>query len=169
MEEGEGKVEMSRTGLSNVAIRAAGIGADLASLADGRYIFPAFLPAPDCFITLARALEVFREIPLSGVRRKFGDSFGHVHKARIECPWSAKGRVMRGLAEKFGGDPDAILSEGVLLNVEDGWVLMLPDPDSPMFYVYAESGEGDGSPADIMEEYVDLVKSLIDDQALLSS
>jgi hypothetical protein len=38
-----------------------------------------------------------------------------------------------------------------------------------MFYVYAESGEGDGSPARLMGEYVDLVKSLIDDQALLSS
>jgi mannose-1-phosphate guanylyltransferase/phosphomannomutase len=74
---------------------------------------------------------------------------------------------MRGLAEKFGGDPDAILAEGVLLTVEDGWVLMLPDPDTPMFYVYAEGG--DGSPAQMMEGYVDLVKSLIDDQALLSS
>jgi mannose-1-phosphate guanylyltransferase / phosphomannomutase len=169
VEEGAGNVEMSRTGLSNVAIRAAGIGADLASLGDGRYIFPAFLPAPDCFVTLASALEAFRETPLSGVHRKFGDSFDHVHREQIECPWSAKGRVMRGLAEKFGGDPDAILAEGVLRNVEDGWVLMLPDPDSPMFYVYAESGEGDGSPAEIMEEYVDLVKSLIDDQALLSS
>ena len=169
MKEGEGAVEMSRTGLSNVAIKAAGIGADLASLADGRYIFPAFLPAPDCFMTLASALEVFRGTPLSGVRRKFGDSFDHVQREHIECPWSAKGRVMRGLAEKFGGDPDAILAEGVLLNVEDGWVLMLPDPDSPMFYVYAESGEGDGSPKQLMEEYVDLVKSLIDDQALLSS
>src|SRR5918997_4630380 len=49
VEEGDGSVEMSRTGLSNVAIKAAGIRADLASLADGRYIFPAFLPAPDCF------------------------------------------------------------------------------------------------------------------------
>jgi mannose-1-phosphate guanylyltransferase / phosphomannomutase len=169
VEEGDGTVEMSRTGLSNVAIKAADIGADLASLADGRYIFPAFLPAPDCFMTLARTLEVFRETPLSGVRRKFGDSFDNVHREHVECPWSAKGRVMRGLAEKFGGDPDAILAEGVLLNVEDGWVLMLPDPDSPMFYVYAESAEGDGAPARIVEEYVDLVKSLIDDQALLSS
>ena len=46
---------------------------------------------------------------------------------------------------------------------------MLPDPDSPMFYVYAESSEDGGSPTQIMERYVDLVKSLIDDQALLSS
>src|ERR671916_350527 len=122
VEKGNGKVEMSRTGLSNVAIRAASIGADLASLADGRYIFPAFLPAPDCFMTLASALEVFRETPLSGVRWKVGDSFDHVEREHIECPWSAKGRVMRGLAERFGGDPDAILAEGVLLNVDDGWV-----------------------------------------------
>ncbi len=169
VEEGDGSVEMSRTGLSNVAIKAAGIRADLASLADGRYIFPAFLPAPDCFMTLASALEVFRETSLSSVRQKFGESFDHVHRERIECPWSAKGRVMRGLAEKFGEDPDAILAEGVLLGVEDGWVLMLPDPDSPVFYVYAESKEGYGSPAEIVEEYVDLVKTLIDDQALLSS
>jgi mannose-1-phosphate guanylyltransferase/phosphomannomutase len=167
VEEGEGKVEMSRTGLSNVAIKAAGAGADLASLADGRYIFPAFLPSPDCFMTLASALEVFRERPLSDVRQKFAEPFDNVHRERIECPWSAKGRVMRGLAEKFGTDPDAILAEGVLLNVEDGWVLMLPDPDSPIFYVYAESD--DASAAGTIEEYVDLVKSLIDDQAVLSS
>jgi len=167
VESGGGAVEMSRTGLSNVAIKAANIGADLASLADGRYIFPAFLPAPDCFMTLACALEVFRGTSLSGVRQKFGDSFDRVQREHIECPWSAKGRVMRGLAEKFGGDPDAILAEGVLLGFEDGWVLMLPDPDTPTFYVYAEAD--DGSPAQIMEEYVDLVKSLIDDQAVLSS
>jgi mannose-1-phosphate guanylyltransferase / phosphomannomutase len=167
--EGGGSVEMSRTGLSNVAIKAADVGADLASLADGRYIFPSFLPAPDCFMTLAGALEVFRESQLSKLRQKFGDSFGHVVRERLECPWSAKGRVMRGLAERFGRDPDAILAEGVMLGVDGGWVLMLPDPDSPVFYVYAETENGGGSPRDLMDEYVDLVKSLIEDQAMLSS
>ena len=117
-------------------------------------------------MTLASALEVFRETPLSGVRRKFGDTFDHVHREHIECPWSAKGRVMRGLAEKFGGDPDAILAEGVLLNVEDGWVLMLPDPDSPMFYVYAESGDGSPKQHGRVRRTGEV---LIDDQALLSS
>jgi mannose-1-phosphate guanylyltransferase/phosphomannomutase len=169
VEQGGGSVHMSRTGLGNVAIKAAEVGADLASLADGRYIFPSFLPAPDCLMTLAGALEVFRGSPLSRVRQKFGDSFGHVVRERLECPWSAKGRVMRGLAEKFGRDPDAILAEGVLLGVDDGWVLMLPDPDSPVFYVYAETENGAESPEVLVEEYVDLVKSLIEDQAMLSS
>jgi mannose-1-phosphate guanylyltransferase / phosphomannomutase len=173
VEENGGAVEMSRTGLGNVAIEAANVGADLASLADGRYIFPAFLPAPDCFMTMAAALEAFCETPLSEVHQGFGDSFGHVVHERIECPWSAKGRVMRGLAERFGRDPDAILAEGVLLGVDGGWVLMLPDPDSPEFYVYAESGADgageDGTPAEVVREYADLVKALIEDQAALSS
>src|ERR687893_406105 len=163
-----GAVEISRTGLGNVAIKAADVRADLASLADGRYIFPSFLPAPDCFVTIARVLEAFRAERLSEARRRFGDSFGRVTRERIECPWAAKGRVMRGLAEKFGADPDAILTEGVLLNVQGGWVLMLPDPDYPVFYVYAEPEEDGTQPADIMQEYVELVRSLIDDQAMIS-
>ncbi len=169
VEDAGGAVEISRTGAGNVAIKAADARADLASLADGRYIFPSFLPAPDCFITLARVLEAFRATPLSEVRQGFDDPFGHVARERIECPWSAKGRVMRGLAERFGGDPDAILTEGVQLNVEGGWVLMLPDPDHPVFYVYAEPEEEGIPPAEIMGEYVELVRSLIEDQAMLSS
>ena len=76
---------------------------------------------------------------------------------------------MRGLAERFGGDPDAILAEGALVNVEEGWVLMLPDSDTHEFHVYAESEEGEQRPAEVVSEYVDLVKSLIEDQAMLSS
>ncbi len=160
-----GALEESRTGLGNVALKAAEIRADIAGLADGHYVFPAFLPAPDCFITLARALELFHEKPLSAVRAHFGETFGGVKRRRLECPWSAKGRVMRGLTEKFGGDADAILTDGVKLNLNEGWVLMLPDPDNPLFYVYAEAdaeanGRGDAS-EDLISEYADLVESLI--------
>ena len=161
-----GALEGSRTGLGNVAIKAAEAGADLAGLADGHYVFPDFLPAPDCFVTLARALELFCEEPLSGVRERFGEPFGAVRRRRLECPWGAKGRVMRGLAEKFGGDPDAILTDGVKLNLEGGsWVLMLPDPDNPLFYVYAEAdGQKNGSKngsEGLVSEYAELVEHLI--------
>jgi len=163
-EAGGGTVEISRTGIGSLAIKAANVRADLASLADGRYIFPSFLPAPDSFMTLARALEAFRPEPLAGVRREFDEPFGGVVRERLECPWTAKGRVMRGLAERFGGDPDAILTEGVRLSVDGGWVLMLPDPDNPLFYVYAEPGNG-GDPHALAGEYVDLVRSLIEEGA----
>ena len=165
-----GTVEESRTGLGNVALKGAGEKADIAGTGDGRYIFPDFLPAPDCFITLARALELFKVRPLSQVRQRFGDGVGRVEKEQLECSWSDKGRVMRGLAEKFGGDPDVILTDGVKLSVDSGWVLMLPDPDNPLFYVYAETGNGspktsngssDGGSGEVVKEYTALVASLI--------
>jgi mannose-1-phosphate guanylyltransferase/phosphomannomutase len=92
--EGGGTLVESRTGLGNVAIKATGVRADIAGLADGQYVFPDFLPAPDCFMTLARALELFRERPapgpfsepLSGARARFGEPFGAVRRRKLECP-----------------------------------------------------------------------------------
>ncbi len=170
VKEGSGALDWSRTGLGNVAIKAAEAKADVAGLADGYYVFPCFLPAPDCFMTLARALELFREEPLSEARARFGEVFGAVSRRRLECPWGAKGRVMRGLAERFGSNEDAILTDGVKLNLEGGaWVLMLPDPDNPVFYVYAETeglaGGGEAAGEDgsesLVSEYAELVEDLI--------
>jgi mannose-1-phosphate guanylyltransferase/phosphomannomutase len=121
-------------------------------------------------MTLARALELFREEPLSEARARFGEVFGAVSRRRLECPWGAKGRVMRGLAERFGSNEDAILTDGVKLNLEGGaWVLMLPDPDNPVFYVYAETeglaGGGEAAGEDgsesLVSEYAELVEDLI--------
>jgi len=136
-----GALEESRTGLGPVTLKAAQARANIAGLADGYYVFPAFLPAPDCFITLARALELFggEEEQLSSLHARFGEAFGAVRRRRLKCPWAAKGRVMRGLAERFGDDAGAILTDGVKLYLDEGWVLMLPDPDNPVFYVYAEA------------------------------
>jgi mannose-1-phosphate guanylyltransferase / phosphomannomutase len=176
LERNGGTLIESRTGAANVAMRAAAERADVASSGEGRFVFPDFLPAPDCFMTIARAIALFRDEPLSSVRGRFGDSLGNVARERLECPWAAKGRVMRGLAERFGGDPDAILTDGVKLNVDGGWILMLPDPDNPLFYVYAETtpngslGNGEAHSAthntsrDLMAEYVDLVRNLIGEQ-----
>jgi mannose-1-phosphate guanylyltransferase/phosphomannomutase len=71
---------------------------------------------------------------------------------------------MRGLAEKFGSDEDAILTDGVKLNLDEGWVLMLPDPDNPLFYVYAEAnnaGAGRDCSESLLLEYAELVEDLI--------
>lgn len=153
-----GHVDISRTGRANVAHMAARTRADIAGLPDGHYIFPRFIPAPDCYMTIGRALELFKERPLSSIHQRFGDQVGGVVREKLECPWSAKGRVMRRLAEKFGGDPDVILTDGIKLYLDSGWVLMLPDPDSPFFYVYAESENGSET---LVLEYSELVKDLI--------
>ncbi|MGB3635879.1 MAG: hypothetical protein WA982_17715 [Rubrobacteraceae bacterium] len=69
---------------------------------------------------------------------------------------------MRGLAERFGGDTDVLLTDGVKLQSDEGWVLMLPDPDNPLFYVYAEPSSMNGDqPMNLLNDYVELVRSLI--------
>ncbi|WP_053058105.1 sugar phosphate nucleotidyltransferase [Rubrobacter aplysinae] len=164
---GGGELLESRTGLGNVSLKASEEGATLAGTGDGRYIFPDFLPAPDCFMTIGKALELFGQGGLSHLRTEISEPFGGVVYRELECPWTEKGRVMRGLAERFGGDPDVILTDGIKLNLDDGWVLMLPDPDNPLFYVYAEHTGNSGNPESVADkmadEHADLVGSLIQD------
>lgn len=150
----------SRTVLGNVALKASVERADLAGTGDGRYIFLEFLPTPDCFMMIGKAIELFGHNSLSRSRDGVPDPFGAVLYRGLECPWTEKGRVMRGLAEQFGGDPDLILTDGIKLNLEGGWVLMLPDPDSPRFHVYAEAHNTEKSRG-IADDYSDTVENLI--------
>jgi len=57
----------------------------------------------------------------------------------IECPWRVKGRVMRSLIEdESRGQNHVELFEGVKINHESGWALILPDSDEPVFRIYSE-------------------------------
>ncbi|AHY46726.1 Nucleotidyl transferase [Rubrobacter radiotolerans] len=175
-----GSVEESRSGMVNVAIKAAQTGADLAALDDGSYVFPSFMPAADCFMTISCLLKLFSESPISSVRSRFGNRFARVVRRDLDCPWSAKGRVMRELAERFGGNPETVLTDGVKVALEDAWVLMLPDPENPTFHVYCEHTGGleDGpntfpeppksalrKAEELADRYADLVQSFTEQAA----
>ncbi len=57
----------------------------------------------------------------------------------IECPWTAKGRIMRTLIDNANKDDSHIeLYEGIKINRDKGWALILPDPDEPLVRIYAE-------------------------------
>jgi mannose-1-phosphate guanylyltransferase/phosphomannomutase len=62
----------------------------------------------------------------------------HIAKKEVKCPWNMKGKVMRNLIEE--NDSKSVdLIEGVKLNFDDGWALVLPDAEEPLCTVYAES------------------------------
>jgi mannose-1-phosphate guanylyltransferase / phosphomannomutase len=56
----------------------------------------------------------------------------------IICPWNMKGKVMRSIIEE-NNSKSIDLIEGVKLNYDNGWVLILPDPEEPLCRVYVEA------------------------------
>jgi mannose-1-phosphate guanylyltransferase/phosphomannomutase len=62
----------------------------------------------------------------------------HINREEVECPWNAKGKVIRELTqEKRCSRIETI--EGVKVYKDNGWVLVIPDAEKPVFNVISES------------------------------
>jgi mannose-1-phosphate guanylyltransferase/phosphomannomutase len=77
-------------------------------------------------------------------------------RQEINCPWNMKGMVMRNLIEE-NTSKSVELIEGVKLNYEKGWVLILPDADEPLCRIYAESKDQDVMKS-LSEEFLERIK-----------
>jgi len=71
--------------------------------------------------------------------------------------------VMRTMMEKHLKDR-VDLTDGVKVFVDDGWVLVAPDPDRPEYYVIASTREP-GHADRLVEEYSQLVRSVVSEAA----
>jgi mannose-1-phosphate guanylyltransferase / phosphomannomutase len=110
----------------------------LAASQSGGFIFPAFLPAFDAAATLVNLLAL-----LTATGRKLSELVAelpkvHIAHQSVHTPWDQKGMVMRTLVERSQGR-DLVLVDGVKVIEEDGWALVLPDPDEPLTHVWAEA------------------------------
>jgi mannose-1-phosphate guanylyltransferase/phosphomannomutase len=105
----------------------------------GNFVFPGFQPAIDGLITVARLMEFLatQNTTLSAVVGELPPF--HIAQRRVSCPWESKGLVMRLLNEQYKGyRADTI--DGIKVNLtEREWVLVLPDPDQPLFHIIAEA------------------------------
>ncbi|MGE5633263.1 MAG: sugar phosphate nucleotidyltransferase [Caulobacteraceae bacterium] len=61
----------------------------------------------------------------------------HIEKKEVKCDWRYKGRVIREIIEE-NKNREIELFEGVKINSENGWVLILPDSEKPVCNIYAE-------------------------------
>jgi len=105
---------------------------------EGGFLFPRFLPAFDAMLALGKLLEL---LALSG--QKLSEVRDRVPKyyraaAQVQCPWEHKGAVMRRLHEETRGLAVEEL-DGIKIQLDEGWVLVLPDVSAPVFHVRAES------------------------------
>ena len=109
----------------------------LAASQTGGFIFPHFLPAYDAAATLVNLLAM-----LTRTGRRLSDLVAelpkvHIAHQSVHTPWEQKGMVMRTLVERSQGR-ELVLVDGVKVIEDDGWALVLPDPEEPVTHVWAE-------------------------------
>ncbi|MGH8980437.1 MAG: sugar phosphate nucleotidyltransferase [Acidimicrobiales bacterium] len=103
----------------------------------GGFLWPEFLPAYDAAATLVELVSMLSltSQPLSKIVEGL-PAVNIAHEA-VVTPWEQKGMVMRTLVEQLDGQ-DLVLIDGVKVPADDGWALVLPDPDDPVTHVWAE-------------------------------
>jgi mannose-1-phosphate guanylyltransferase/phosphomannomutase len=131
----------------------------MAADGSGSFIFPQFQCASDGLMAIAKLLEFLatQQTTLSQVIASL-PRFQVAHQ-RVPCSWEIKGTVMRRLSEHSQHE-QADTTDGVKIRLnETEWVLIMPDPDYPLFQIYAESASEAQAMA-LTQKYADLVKEL---------
>ena len=83
----------------------------------------------------------------------------HMEKNEVKCDWQHKGRVIREIIEE-NRNREIELFEGVRINDENGWVLILPDSERPVCNVYAE-GMSEEYAKELAAEFTGRIKSIV--------
>ncbi len=134
----------------------------VAMLGDGNggFIFPAFHPSFDGMYAIAQMVGL-----LSHAGATLDDVVGdlpsyYMSSTKVSCPWERKGRIMRILHEQYR-DGQSKQIDGVRIDLGDEWVLILPDPDKPIFHVIAESTSVEQARV-LQDKYAALISGLQD-------
>lgn len=126
----------------------------------GGLVFPEFQPAMDGLFAVVKILELLntQNATLSEAVGELPRYF--VASTKVPCPWEDKGKVMRLLSQQYRPLSGEQNIDGIRIDMGGSdWVLVLPDPDRPLFHVIAEAESGEGSRT-LMEKYASLVSSL---------
>ena len=105
-----------------------------------------YLPQFDSLFSLVKVMELMarEEISLS----KAKTIVPRVERSYLEaeCPWNEKGRVMRQLYEENQGRQIETI-DGLKIFHDQGWALVLPDADEPVFKIYTEANTSEEADA----------------------
>ncbi len=132
------RTKSSPTALMQAA--AATNNVALAGSAEMGFIFPQLHPGFDAMFAVARLIEMLAKQNRSLSQTRSDLPRIHHRHLLIQCPWSAKGALMRQLVESH---PEAQLElmDGVkVFFSNEDWVLVLPDAGEPIVHVYTNGG-----------------------------
>ena len=126
---------------------------------EGGYIFPSFLPAYDATAALVNLLALLARTGLRLSKIVGGLPRIHVVHETVVTPWEQKGLVMRTLVER-SQERELVLVDGVKVLHDDGWALVLPDPEDPVTHIWAEAAS-DGEARALAQEYARRIRQLL--------
>ncbi|MCK8824854.1 sugar phosphate nucleotidyltransferase [Fuchsiella alkaliacetigena] len=112
----------------------------------------------DALVFLVKLLEFLaqEELKLSQLLASIPE-FYRVEE-EVECAWEVKGKVMRNLIEQTPEEKIELI-DGIKVNQEESWALVLPDSERPVFSVYAEADSFEAA-SDLSAEYAELIRDL---------
>jgi len=105
---------------------------------DDRFGFPVFQPHFDGLFSAAKVMELGARAGLS-LDEALAKLPRHTyHHLQLPCPWESKGGLMRRMSED-AVDQQASFTDGVRIDTERGWVLVLPDQHRSVVHIYVEA------------------------------
>jgi mannose-1-phosphate guanylyltransferase / phosphomannomutase len=122
-------------------------------------IFPEFHPAFDALYAAAKILEL-----LGAEHRSLSELVDqlpswYLASRSVAVPWERKGEVMRTLFDEQKGNGIEMI-DGIRVNRNGGWILVLPDASDPTVNVYAEGTSVDEAGA-FVEEFAHRIEQLV--------
>jgi mannose-1-phosphate guanylyltransferase/phosphomannomutase len=158
-EEAGARITWTKLSTPHLMEVAASGGVDLAASQEGGFIFPRFLPAYDATAAFVNVLELLARSGLRLSKIVAGlPRISIVHDS-VVTPWEQKGLVMRTLVERIK-DREMVMVDGVKIIHDDGWVLVLPDPEEPITHVWAEAGS-DAEARGLSQEYARRIRQML--------
>lgn len=156
-----GKVVRTRANLQALMQAANQPDVIMASDGNGAFIFPELHPVVDGMYAVAKLLEclVTQQTTLSHAVAAVPAY--HVAQSQVECPWEFKGTVMRLLNQQYKERLSKQIDGCKIELGKDVWVLVLPDPDRPLFHIHAQAGSASEA-RELADKYVRIVESLRD-------
>ena len=138
---------------------AASGGITLAASQDGGFIFPDFLPAFDATAGLVKLFELLARSGLRLSKVVAGLPPVFVARESVVTPWEQKGLVMRKVVE-MDKDRRVLLVDGVKVFHDQGWALVLPDPEEPVTRVWAE-GTSEVEARQLAQQYARRIRQIL--------
>jgi mannose-1-phosphate guanylyltransferase/phosphomannomutase len=154
--EYSGKVVRTKTSYRSMMEVAFSGKVVLVGEGKGGFIFPKFQPALDAMMSVVKILEAVAKIDknLSDILKKLPKS--KIVREHVAAQWELKGTIMRNLIE-FAKDKEAELIDGIKIFEKEGWVIIIPDSERPLFHVNAEGKTIEVSKK-LVDKYTDIIK-----------